>query len=162
MARRGRGRVQARLRSRVKISNIFLGGTYEAEFEAEALRRGFIPHRPTLPVAWDFLVDCPKGVLKVQVKGTSVVSSENGDNSFKVMTSQGTNKKKVIGDESMSSPAGATPFGFGTSSRPRPSPPSAFGYSPPPPGPRANMKSSERTGPRFTTTRLAKIFLTPC
>jgi hypothetical protein len=83
----------------VKISNVFLGGTYEAEFEAEALRRGFIPHRPTLPVAWDFLVDCPKGVLKVQVKGTSVVSSEGGDNSFKIMTSQGTNKKKVIGDE---------------------------------------------------------------
>ena len=100
MARRGRGRVQARLRPpRVKISNVFLGGIYEAEFEAEALRRGFIPHRPTLPVAWDFLVDCPKGVLKVQVKGTSTVSSEGGDNSFKVMTSQGSNKKRTIGEE---------------------------------------------------------------
>ena len=37
--------------------------------------------------------------MKVQVKGTSTVSSEGGDNSFKVMTSQGSNKKKAIGDE---------------------------------------------------------------
>jgi hypothetical protein len=83
----------------VKLSNVTLGSLYEAEFEAEALRRGFIPHRPTLPVAWDFLVDCPKGVLKVQVKGTSAISSEPSDNSFKVMTSQGTFKKRAIGDE---------------------------------------------------------------
>lgn len=83
----------------MKISNVFLGGIYEAEFEAEALRRGFVTHRPTLPVAWDFLVTCPKGVLKVQVKGTGVVSSEPGDTSFKVMTSQGSNKKKNIGED---------------------------------------------------------------
>ncbi len=83
----------------MKISNVFLGGIYEAEFEAEALRRGFVTHRPTLPVAWDFLVDCPAGILKVQVKGTSTVSSELGDNSFKLMTSTGSNKKKKIGED---------------------------------------------------------------
>jgi hypothetical protein len=83
----------------VKLSNVFLGGIYEAEFEAEALRRGFVTHRPTLPVAWDFLVTCPKGILKVQVKGTGAVSSEPGDTSFKVMTSQGSNKKKNIGED---------------------------------------------------------------
>lgn len=83
----------------MKVSNLFLGSIYEAEFEAEALRRGFIPHRPTLPVAWDFLVTCPKGILKVQVKGTSSPSTDPGDSSFKVMTSQGSNKKKNIGDD---------------------------------------------------------------
>ena len=83
----------------MKIHNYHLGALYEAEFEAEVLRRGFIPHRPALPVAWDFLVDCPNGVLKVQVKGTSSASSEDGGNSFKIMTSQGTKKKRAIGDE---------------------------------------------------------------
>ena len=83
----------------MKLTNIALGALYEAEFEAEALRRGFIPHRPTLPVAWDFLVDCPKGILKVQVKGTSSVSSEPSDNSYKIMSSQGQSKKRAIGEE---------------------------------------------------------------
>ena len=62
----------------MNIPNVFLGGIYEAEFEAEALRRGFVTHRPTLPVAWDFLVTSPKGILKVQVKGTGSKSTEPG------------------------------------------------------------------------------------
>ena len=83
----------------MRIHNYQIGALYEAEFEAECLRRNFIPHRPTLPVAWDFIVECPKGLLKVQVKGTSASSSEDGGRSFKVMTSSGTKKKRTIGEE---------------------------------------------------------------
>lgn len=78
-----------------KLKSIVLGALYECEFEAEALRRGFVPHRPAYPTEWDFLVVCPKGILKVQVKGTSVEDKE----SFKIMTATGRRKKKVIGDE---------------------------------------------------------------
>jgi len=80
----------------MKLHSIVLGALYESEFEAEALRRGFVPHRPAYPAPWDFLVECPKGILKVQVKGTS---ASDQDNSFKIMTSAGSKKKRAIGDE---------------------------------------------------------------
>ena len=80
----------------MKIKNYQLGALYEAEFEAESLRRNFVPNRPTYPVSWDFLVDCPKGLLKVQVKGTSFMGT---DKSYKIMASTGSRVKKPIGDE---------------------------------------------------------------
>lgn len=79
----------------MRLKSIALGALYESEFEAEALRRGFVPHRPAYPKEWDFLVECPKGFLKVQVKGTSVEDKD----SFKIMTASGRRKKKVIGEE---------------------------------------------------------------
>ena len=69
------------------------GAVYESEFRTECLRRGFEPHDPTIPVAWDFIVLCPAGTLKVQVKGTES-PSEYG--SYKLMTSTGFRVKKAI------------------------------------------------------------------
>lgn len=69
------------------------GAVYESEFRTECLRRGFEPHDPTIPVAWDFIVLCPAGTLKVQVKGTKS-PAEYG--SYKLTTSSGFRVKKVI------------------------------------------------------------------
>ena len=70
-------------------ANVINGAVYEAEFQAEALRRGFVPHLPVAPMSWDFLVTCPAGILKVQVKGTSQISCEPHDYSYKIMTCTG-------------------------------------------------------------------------
>ena len=72
------------------------GAVYESEFRTECLRRGFEPHDPTIPVAWDFLVICPAGTLKVQVKGTET-QGEYG--SYRLATNTGHGKKSVIGAE---------------------------------------------------------------
>jgi hypothetical protein len=72
------------------------GAVYESEFRTECLRRGFEPHDPTIPVAWDFLVTCPAGMLKVQVKGTNC-KGEYG--SYRLATNTGRSKKSVIGSE---------------------------------------------------------------
>jgi len=69
------------------------GAVYESEFRTECLRRGFEPHDPTVPQAWDFIVLCPAGTLRVQVKGTEH-RSEYG--SYKLTTSSGFRVKKVI------------------------------------------------------------------
>ena len=69
------------------------GAVYESEFRTECLRRGFEPHDPTVPQAWDFIVLCPAGTLRVQVKGTEH-RSEYG--SYKLMTSSGFRVKKTI------------------------------------------------------------------
>lgn len=72
------------------------GAVYESEFRTECLRRGFEPHDTTVPQAWDFIVTCPAGDLKIQVKGTQL-KGEYG--SYKLMTSSGNHVKKVIGTE---------------------------------------------------------------
>ena len=69
------------------------GAVYESEFRTECLRRGFEPHDPTVPQAWDFIVLCPAGTLRVQVKGTEH-RSEYG--SYKLTTSSGFRVKKAI------------------------------------------------------------------
>lgn len=79
-------------------SNVINGAVFEAEFQAEALRRSFVPHVPCLPTSWDFLVTCPRGVLKVQVKGTSSPITGSATE-YKVMTSQGQGTKTIIGKE---------------------------------------------------------------
>tara|TARA_R100000900_G_scaffold99144_4_gene76654 strand:- start:116 stop:523 length:408 start_codon:yes stop_codon:yes gene_type:complete len=83
----------------VIAANVLNGAVYEAEFQAEALRRGFVPHLPVVPMSWDVLVTCPSGILKVQVKGTSQMSSEPNDYSYKIMTSRGAGKKYSIKEE---------------------------------------------------------------
>jgi hypothetical protein len=70
-----------------------LGAVYESEFRTECLRRGFEPHDPTVPQAYDFIVMCPAGTLKVQVKGTE---SPHEYGSYKLMTSTGCTTKKAI------------------------------------------------------------------
>jgi len=48
-----------------------IGAIAEARFIAECLERDFEPHTPTTPMPWDYIVHCPAGDLKVQVKSTS-------------------------------------------------------------------------------------------
>ena len=61
-----------------------IGAIAETRFIAECLERDFEPHTPTTPMPWDFIVHCPAGDLKVQVKSTSCVK----DNYYVVNTSQ--------------------------------------------------------------------------
>ena len=49
-----------------------IGAIAETRFIAECLERDFEPHTPTTPMPWDFIVTCPAGDLKVQIKSTSV------------------------------------------------------------------------------------------
>jgi hypothetical protein len=49
-----------------------IGAIAETRFIAECLERDFEPHAPTTPMPWDFIVHCPAGDLKVQIKSTSV------------------------------------------------------------------------------------------
>jgi len=82
----------------VVSANVLNGTIFESEFAVEALRRGFVPHHPLTPMPWDFIVDCPAGLLKVQVKGT--INPSDDGTSYKVMTSSGRrNSKKAIGTE---------------------------------------------------------------
>ena len=49
-----------------------IGAIAESRFITECLERDFEPHTPTTPMPWDYIVTCPAGDLKVQVKSTSV------------------------------------------------------------------------------------------
>ena len=49
-----------------------IGAIAETRFITECLERDFEPHTPTTPMPWDYIVTCPSGDLKVQVKSTSV------------------------------------------------------------------------------------------
>ena len=49
-----------------------IGAIAESKFQTECLERDFEPHTPTTPMPWDFIVHCPAGDLKVQIKSTSV------------------------------------------------------------------------------------------
>ena len=69
------------------------GAVYESEFRTECLRRDFEPHDPTVPQAYDFIVTCPAGALKVQVKGTNHLGEYGG---YKLMTCTGKAPKKPI------------------------------------------------------------------
>ena len=44
------------------------GAIAESRFVTECLERNFEPHVPTTPMPWDFIVTCPAGVLKVQIR----------------------------------------------------------------------------------------------
>jgi len=69
-----------------------IGAIAEARFIAECLERNFEPHTPTTPMPWDYIVHCPAGDLKVQVKSTS-----NKDSGFyRVNTGCGASTKEVM------------------------------------------------------------------
>jgi hypothetical protein len=54
-----------------------IGAIAESRFITECLERNFEPHLPTTPMPWDFIVTCPAGTLKVQIKASSRKSSVN-------------------------------------------------------------------------------------
>lgn len=71
-----------------------IGAIGEARFIAECLERDFEPHTPTTPMPWDFIVTCPAGDLKVQVKSTSC----KVDRCYNVNTGSGRTSKEHIPD----------------------------------------------------------------
>ena len=71
-----------------------IGAIAETRFVAECLERDFEPHTPTTPMPWDFIVHCPAGDLKVQVKSTSTKVR----NHYAVNTGTGTGTKEHMSD----------------------------------------------------------------
>lgn len=71
-----------------------IGAIAETRFVAECLERDFEPHTPTTPMPWDFIVHCPAGDLKVQVKSTSTKIL----NHYMVNTGTGTSTKEHMSD----------------------------------------------------------------
>ena len=71
-----------------------IGAIAETRFVAECLERNFEPHTPTTPMPWDFIVHCPVGDLKVQVKSSS--SKIRGH--YSVNTGTGTGIKEHMSD----------------------------------------------------------------
>ena len=72
-----------------------IGAIAESKFQTECLERDFEPHMPTTPMPWDFIVTCPAGMLKVQVKSTSTREGQ----SYSVVTSSGCKGKATIGHD---------------------------------------------------------------
>jgi len=72
-----------------------IGAISESRFITECLERDFEPHVPTTPMPWDFIVTCPAGVLKVQIKSTTHKSSTN---SYALSTSTGLAQKAFMCD----------------------------------------------------------------
>ena len=71
-----------------------IGAIGEARFIAECLERDFEPHTPMTPMPWDFIVTCPAGDLKVQVKSTSC----KVERCYNVNTGSGRTSKEHIPD----------------------------------------------------------------
>ena len=73
-----------------------VGTIAEVEFVRECLERDFEPHPTTTPMPWDFLVSCPKGILKIQVKCTTTPHKKSA---YKVGMGSGcTNKAEMSRD----------------------------------------------------------------
>ena len=72
-----------------------IGAIAESKFITECLERDFEPHLPTTPMPWDFIVTCPAGTLKVQVKSSSVRDGQ----SYSVVTSSGCTGKLKMSSE---------------------------------------------------------------
>ena len=70
-----------------------IGAIAESRFTTECLERNFEPHLPTTPMPWDFIVTCPAGTLKVQIKSTTRKSSAN---TYMVSTSKGLASKEPM------------------------------------------------------------------
>ena len=54
-----------------------IGAIAESKFITQCLERDFEPHVPTTPMPWDFIVTCPAGILKVQIKSSQSKSTTN-------------------------------------------------------------------------------------
>ena len=72
-----------------------IGTIAETVFIKECLERDFEPHPTTTPMPWDFIVSCPAGDLKVQVKSTSV----KDHNAYTVNTASGSTMKLHMSDD---------------------------------------------------------------
>ena len=72
-----------------------IGAIAEYKFITACLERDFEPHLSITPMPWDCIVTCPAGLLKVQVKSTSVRRGQ----SFHLTASVGCfNKTKMSTD----------------------------------------------------------------
>ena len=78
-------------------ANQRFGAIAESEFITQCLERDFEPHTTTTPMPWDFIVTCPTGAVKVQVKSTSKSQRYKGD--YKVITSSGHDKKQPVSSQ---------------------------------------------------------------
>ena len=71
------------------------GAIAEQRFITKCLERNFEPHTPVTPMPWDFIVTCPAGILKVQIKSSK---SKSTVNSYLVSTASGTTHKHRMCD----------------------------------------------------------------
>lgn len=72
-----------------------IGAIAESRFITECLERNFEPHVPTTPMPWDFIVTCPAGTLKVQIKSTN--AKPTGE-CYQINTSTGCRNKDPMCD----------------------------------------------------------------
>jgi hypothetical protein len=72
------------------------GAIAESKFITECLQRDFEPHMPVTPMPWDFIVTCPKGVLKVQIKSSRTNATVN---SYNITTKTGCKRTGKMSDE---------------------------------------------------------------
>jgi len=72
-----------------------VGAIAEQLFITECLERNFEPHTPVTPMPWDFIVTCPKGTLKVQIKSSGY---KNSSSCYAVTTSSGSTAKAKMCD----------------------------------------------------------------
>lgn len=70
-----------------------IGAIAEARFAVECLERNFEPHLPATPMPWDFIVTCPAGILKIQVKSTAV---KRPGEFYNIITSTGHSTKETM------------------------------------------------------------------
>jgi hypothetical protein len=71
------------------------GAIAEQRFITECLERNFEPHTPVTPMPWDFIVTCPAGILKVQIKSSQTKSTAN---TYLVGTASGNTQKNKMCD----------------------------------------------------------------
>ena len=72
-----------------------IGAIAETRFITECLERDFEPHTPTTPMPWDYIVHCPAGDLRVQIKSTSV----RDKSAYTVNSSCGSSTKGHMSDD---------------------------------------------------------------
>ena len=72
-----------------------VGAIAESRFTMECLERNFEPHLPTTPMPWDFIVTCPAGTLKVQVKSSSFKQGP----SYSFVTRSGCKTGYIVSEE---------------------------------------------------------------
>jgi len=75
-----------------------IGAIAESKFTTACLERNFEPHLPTTPMPWDFIVTCPRGMLKVQIKATSTRATP-AKNCYSCLTSVGCKGKDYMSDD---------------------------------------------------------------
>ena len=69
------------------------GAVAESKFITECLQRNFEPHMPVTPMPWDFIVTCPAGCLKVQIKSTQNLATPS---TYQIVTKTGNDKTNAM------------------------------------------------------------------